>query len=189
MTGPESLSDGDLLAAAKEGDRRAFGELVDRHKDTLVSYLMRLTGNRDRAEDLAQESFLRLYERSDRYREQGQLKSYLFRIATNKLRSEERQRRRREVLRSVFMPVNGHGSPRQQSQLLERELRERLTRAIAALPLRYRTPLVLREIEGWSYREIGEMLECREGTVKSRIHRGRQRLKEELEPYWRGDGR
>jgi RNA polymerase sigma-70 factor, ECF subfamily len=180
--------DGALLRLAHAGDRAAFGELVDRHKDALVAYLARLTGRADEAEDLAQEVFVRLYERARAYRDEGKLRSYLFSIATNLVRSQERQRRRREVLRSIFLaPPNGHRSPpQQQARLLNDELRRRLAEAIADLPLRYRTPLVLYEIEGWSYSEIGELTGCNSGTVKSRIHRGRRRLKECLEPYRQG---
>lgn len=187
MDGNEGLSDGQLLAAARAGDRHAFAALVDRYKDPLVSFLTRLTGRPDAADDLAQESFVRLYERAGAYREQGRLKAYLFRIAMNLLRSSERQRRRRELLRAAFLPTNGHRTPAPQSaRLLQSELRDKLARAIAELPLRYRTPFVLREVEGWSYRQICDAIGCREGTVKSRIHRGRRMLRERLTPYLEG---
>lgn len=181
----QSPPDGQLLAAARSGDRDAFACLIDRHKDPLVRFLQRLTGSHDRAEDLAQEAFLRLHQRGGAYREQGQLRSYLFRIAVNLLRSRERQARRRELLRTAFLPGDGHRTPPSQEQrVLADELAGQLRQALAELPLRFRTPLVLFEIEGWSYREIGELTGCREGTVKSRIYRGRQRLKDRLRPYW-----
>lgn len=88
------------------------------------------------------------------------------RIATNLLRSEQRRAAR--------------------WRLLGREATEVVEEALAELPLRYRAPLVLREIEGLSYREISVALECREGTVKSRISRGRAELRTLLEPYWKG---
>ena len=181
------ISDGHLLTAAREGDREAFAALIDRHKDRLVSYLTRMTGHGDRAEDLAHEAFLRLYERGGGYREEGRLEAYLLRIAVNLLRSEERRESRRRFLRSVFLSSNGHSTSRgPQANLLERELRQELQGAISRLPLRYRIPLVLREVEGWSYREIAELIDCQEGTVKSRIHRGRRMLRDELAPYWLG---
>ncbi len=189
VTGDQHPGTGDaaLLALAREGDREAFGRLVDRHKDALVGYLTALAGNRDRAEDLAQESFLRLYESRDRYAERGRLTGYLYRIALNLLRSQERQRKRRRFLRSMFFSANGQGAdPRQQVRVLETELQRELRKAVADLPLHFRVPLVLHELAGWSYREIGELSGCKEGTVKSRIHRGRKLLRERLEPYWRG---
>lgn len=184
----EAVGDGDLLTAARAGDREALASLVDRHKDTLVAFLVRMTGSRERAEDLAQETFLRLFERGGRYREQGRLKSYLFRIALNLVRSRERQRARRRALRLAYLPADVHQAPpRQTAELLRDEERRLVAQAIAELPLPFRTPLVLFELEGWSYRDIGEATGCREGTVKSRIHRGRQRLKERLRPYWEGE--
>ncbi len=189
MQGDESASDGNLLEAARAGDRSAFALLVDRHKDPLVGTLTRLTGRQEDAEDLAQEAFVRLFERGARYQERGKLGAYLLRIATNLLRSRERQRARRRILRAAFLAPNGHESPSApQRLLLERELQHELARALARLPLRYRVPLVLSSIEGWSYRQIGELTGCRAGTVKSRIHRGKRRLEELLSPYWLGDG-
>jgi RNA polymerase sigma-70 factor (ECF subfamily) len=180
------VSDAELMSRVRSGDRQAFAQLVDRHKNGLVNYLTRLTRSRDRAEELAQESFLRLYQHSARYREQGQLAPFLFRIATNLLRSEERRARRWRLLSFEFSS-NGHDpSPSPQGRLLEEEATEHVGRALAKVPLKYRSPLVLREVEGWSYREIAVALGCREGTVKSRIHRGRTRLRHLLSPYWNG---
>lgn len=189
MTTIERLDDGTLLGRVRAGDHAAFGELVDRHKDSLVGYLTHLLGCPDSAEDLAQESFLRLYEYRDRYDERGRLGGYLYTIATNLVRSRERQKKRRRLLRSVFLSSNGHGHDApQQAALLVGELQSALGEAVASLPVRYRVPLVLHELEGWTYKQIGAFSRCREGTVKSRIHRGRQLLKEKLRPYWRGDG-
>lgn len=189
-TACEPLSDGELMARARAGAREAFADLVDRHKDMLVGYLIRLTGEVERAEDLAQEAFLRLYTAAHDYEERGQLRAYLYRIATNLLRSEERRSARWRRLRGLFAHSNGHPggrlAPDQEQRLLAAEIGGRVGQAIAELPLRYRAPLVLRELEGLTYRQIGRALGCREGTVKSRIHRGRQMLRHRLEPYWTG---
>lgn len=183
-----ALDDAELVGRIQSGDREAFAILVNRHKDKLVNYLTVLVRDRERAEELAQEVFLKLYLHAGRYREQGRFLPYLYRIATNLVRSEERQRRRREVLLRAF-GTNGNGRPDPQAELLAAELGERVGAAMAALPLRYRSPLTLREIEGWSYRDIATALRCREGTVKSRVHRGREQLRRLLEPYWNGGGR
>ncbi len=181
-------TDGELLSAAREGESDAFRHLVDRHKDPLVNYLTRLTGSHERAEDLAQDAFLRLYSAADRYEERGFLRAYLFRIATNLLRSQERRETRWRRLSTLFANSNGHSTAlkTQENELLEQEIETVVGRAIAELPLRFRAPLLLHEIQGWPYREIGRSLGCREGTVKSRIHRGRQMLRHGLEEYWRG---
>ena len=189
MNETAAYSDRDLFQLARQGDRSAFGQLVDRHKDGLVNYLTRLTGSKSQAEDLAQEAFLRLYERGGRYCEQGRLQSYLFRIATNLVRSEARRNQRWARLRTVFFHSNGHRTePAQQTEVLRSELNLELTRALSRLPLRYRAPIVLSYIEDKSHREIADLLGIQEGTVKSRLHRGRALLKSDLEPYRTGGG-
>jgi RNA polymerase sigma-70 factor (ECF subfamily) len=177
--------DATQMARVRSGDRDAFADLVDRHKDAVVNYLTRLTGNRDRAEDLAQETFLRLFRSAGSYSEQGLLRGYLFRIATNLVRSEERREKRLRLL-LPFLGRQEHAEPAAPSGLLRQEMHREVSAAVAQLPLRYRVPLVLHEIEGWAYADIAQALGCREGTVKSRIHRGRQHLKERLAPYWQG---
>lgn len=185
MSETSEESDAELMAEVRAGDRTAFARLVDRHGDAVVNYLTRLTGQRDRAEDLAQESFLRLFRSAAGYREQGLLRAYLYRIATNLVRSEERRERRLRLL-LPFLGGRRHDEPSAPSGLLLQELHRQVAAAVAALPLGYRAPLVLHEIEGWSYADIARELGCREGTVKSRIHRGRRRLRQTLEPYWNG---
>lgn len=181
-------SDAELIARVRSGQTAAFAEIINRYKDSLVGYLIRLLGNRERAEDIAQDTFLRFYQRSGSYEERGQLKAYLFRIATNQLRSEERRAFRWDRIRGLLRPSNG-GPPAQEKALLQDELKRELLKAISNLPLRYRAALVLREIEGWSYRSISKTLDCSEGTVKSRIYRGRGLLKRSLAPYWQGASR
>ena len=187
-------SEAEIMELTRARDPEAFAALVDRYKNLLVNYLTRLTGCRDRAEEYAQETFVRFYQKLDRYREQGQLSAYLLRIATNLVRSEERRRQRWRLLQPVLSasgfvahglddPASENGP---QAKALAHEEHRQVTRAIAALDLLYRAPLVLREIEGLSYREIAEALDCNEGTVKSRLHRGRNLLKEKLAPYWDG---
>jgi RNA polymerase sigma-70 factor (ECF subfamily) len=187
---PEPTSDSALMERLRAGDRAALTALVDRHKDCLVNYLARLTGQRDRGEELAQESFLRLFEAAPRYREEGRLLPYLYRIATNLVRSEERRLRRFRL----FSLVNPHGpsgmaySPAAApARLLQQEAQREVQRALAELPLHYRAPVVLHGVEGWTYQAIATLLGCREGTVKSRIHRGHQRLRERLRGYWKGE--
>jgi RNA polymerase sigma-70 factor (ECF subfamily) len=187
---PEPPSDAELMVRVREGDREAFAELVDRHKDAVVAYLARLTADPDRAEDLGQETFLRLFRAAGAYSEQGYLRAYLLRIGTNLVRSEERRARRLRLL-APFLAREAEADrvePAAATGLLRRELHREVTAAVARLPLRYRVALVLHEIEGWTYLDIARELGCREGTVKSRVHRGRLQLKKRLEPYWNGNG-
>ncbi|HXO21737.1 MAG TPA: RNA polymerase sigma factor [Thermoanaerobaculia bacterium] len=187
--GPDApASDAELMALVRQGDRDAFTQLIDRHKDAVVGYLARLTGSRDRAEDLGQDTFLRLFRSAAGYVEQGYLRAFLFRIATNLAHSEERRERRLRLL-APFLLGSRHSEAAEAAApagLLRAEVQREVTAAIAALPMSYRVPLVLHELEGWAYADIARELSCREGTVKSRIHRGRERLRRSLEPYWHG---
>jgi RNA polymerase sigma-70 factor (ECF subfamily) len=202
-------SDADLMTRMRSGDQDAFGQLVDRYKDGIVNYLTRLIDSRAQAEEMAQETFLRLYLHRDRYTEQGKLSAFLYRIATNLCRSEHRRRRRQRLLRLAFLGAangsngangangsggyngsNGHAVNRvtPQSMLLKQEAQELLRREICKLPLRFRVPLVLHEIEGLTYQEVARVTGTRENTVKSRISRGRGQLRRKLEPYVTGAG-
>ena len=185
--------DGQLMERLRSGDREAFAQLVDRHKDALVNALTRMTGSRDRAQDLAQETFLRLYRGAAGYLEQGRFQAYLYRIAVNLLRGEERRKKRWRLLTPALIAANGHGpngyhanghrpAAPAEAAVLRDEVKEKVSAALARVPLRFRVPLVLHAIEGWPYDEIARALATREGTVKSRISRGRRRLQEILTP-------
>lgn len=185
MNGTLAISDGELFLKAREGDQAAFAELIDRHKAGLVNYLTYLCGDLDRAEDLAQEAFIRLYERGTGYSDQGKLEAYLFRIGANLLRTQIRKERRRSQLRRLFLaPGSLRTEANQDHRLLSSELGGKLARALMDLPLHFRTPLILAYVEGWSYREIARTVGCREGTIKTRIHRGRKLLRQQLESYY-----
>ena len=185
-----AINDVELQARSRARDAEAFSQLVERYKDRMVNYLTRLTGCRDRAEDLAQETFVRFFKQIHRYREEGTLSAYLFRIATNLVRSEERRKRRWQLLQPLLpdgvFARGGEAPASPQADALASEEHRQVSRALASLDVLYRAPLVLREIEGLSYQQIATALGCREGTVKSRLHRGRQLLKETLTPYWNG---
>ena len=186
-----ALSDAELLEAVRAGEMDAFEVLVDRYKNPLINYLTGLVRCRDRAEDYAQEAFVRIFKGSGQYREQGNFSAYLYRIATNLVRSDERRRSRWFALTpSLTAELNSpRGTvPLPQGSLLASEATGVVSAAIESLPLSYRAPIVLREIEGWSYADIAAALSLREGTVKSRINRGKERLRRKLKGYWQGDG-
>lgn len=184
---PVERTDAELVARARAGDAGAFAALVDRHQDALVAYLARLSGSAERAEELAQETFVRVHRTLGRYRERGRFAAWLYRVATNAQRSDQRRRRRWRAIAPVFAASSPESPCTAADQLLELELQRQLRRALARLPLRFRAPLVLHELEGLSVRDVAEVLGCAEGTVKSRLARARARLKRDLEPYWNGD--
>ncbi len=188
MLALNTLDDSVLFSRARQGDGEALACLVDRHKDPLVNYLTKLSGCRENAEDIAQDTFLRLLERSGSYVEQGRLRPYMYRIATNLVRSAQRREQRWKLLKPKLASSNGIGAEAQQLAAIERrELGKLLIRSLELVPLRYRVPLVLRDVEEWSYADIASLLECKPGTVKSRIHRGRQALRRLVAPQWSGE--
>lgn len=179
-------TDDTLMQRVREGDDDAFGEIVDRYKDSLVNYLTHLARSRDRAEEIAQDAFVRLYRNADKYREQERLGPYLFRIATNLVVTEARREKRWSLLLPRLHASTRQSEPAPDSNLLTDEIQRKVHAALERLPLKYRAPLVLFEIEEWSYEEIAQSLEVAVGTVKSRISRARELLRRHLAPWWIG---
>ena len=131
-----------------------------------------LVGNRERAEDYAQEAFVRLYQNADRYEERGKLAPYLFRIATNLVRSDQRRSMRWKSLFPMLVTHSNDTTVSPHRHAVQDEIQDQVREAIEALPVTFRAPLVLREMEQWSYQEIADALGTNEGTVKSRISAG-----------------
>jgi RNA polymerase sigma-70 factor (ECF subfamily) len=180
------MTDDALMQRVREGDDDAFGEIVDRYKDSLVNYLTHLVRSRDRAEEIAQDAFVRLYRNAANYREQEKLGPYLFRIATNLTVSEARRARRWNLLLPRLHASTQASIPPPDAGLVTVEIQRQVQAALDKLPLKYRAPLVLFEIEEWSYEEIAVALAVRNGTVKSRISRARDLLRRQLAPWWTG---
>ncbi len=194
--------DDELMQRFQKGDEDAFNLLVRRHQKPLINFIARFTGDKDNAEDLAQETFIRMFKAANRYKPgRAQFKTWMYFIAKNLCKNEIRNRGRRERYQidnivSNDNSVDGNNeeidliasapadSAFQPEVALERkELRSIIQKAIAELPEQYRLPLVLRDIQGLSYDEIGNILELRSGTTKSRINRARLMLKDKLKSY------
>ena len=191
----DSTSDHALLEATRTGDEDAFAELVGRYRNQLTSYIYRITNDYDGAVDLAQETFVRLYRAVDRYQTSYAFSTYLYRIATNLAISELRKRKRRKLVSLTgFFQTTDRGEAREfdpvdERPLVDREMvaterRQAVQRAISTLPEKYRAPLILRDVEGRSYEEIARILQTSEGTVKSRISRARDFLREKMKAYF-----
>jgi len=147
----------------------------------------------ERSVELAQETFIRVFTSASRYQANYSFSTYIYRIATNLAISELRRRKRRKFV-SLFSPFtddNGDAveldppdlNPLQDESLIKDERRKAVARAITSLPDKYRAAIVLRDVEGLSYDRIAEVLKLSEGTVKSRINRARNLLKEKLSAY------
>lgn len=187
-------SDHDLMEAVREGDERAFDELVRRYQSPMTGYLYRMLNDYEVALDLAQETFVRLYRNAHRYRADHNLSTYLYKIATNLAISELRRRKRWNVISLASLLGTSDGEdkrtfdlpdarPLPEAWLLREEKRQIVARAVASLPEKYRTALILRDIQGLDYEQIAEILRLPLGTVKSRINRARNFLREKLRVY------
>lgn len=174
-------SDDELMCALGQGDEASLGELVRRYQRPLVGYLAGIVNDVERARDLAQESFLRVYRHALGYRStSSRFTTWLYHIARNLARDELRARRRRIQL----CPADERGleeAPSSASSVADVvEQREVVLRALASLGLRDRQLIVLRDIEGRSYEEIAERVGLPLGTVKSGLSRARQRFAEQF---------
>ena len=180
------MPDEELIALAKDEDEAAFGEFVRRHAATVHRWMARAVGEQD-ADDMAQEVFLKAYRGLPRFRGEAPPRAWLASIADNAVKNRYRARGR---FRRIFASV-GEESPVLDPEETARgpeenaragESRRYVAEALKLLPAEFRMPVVLRDLEEWSYEEISASLALPVGTVKSRISRGRGQLKALLRP-------
>ena len=187
-------SDRELMERLKTGDVSAFDVIVQRHKASLINFACRSVGDQETAEDLAQETFLKVYRNAKRYKgEIAGLRTWMYRILANLCKNElgSRSRRSQVMVKPAIGDQDGHDpietaldtNPGPDGQLEEKELQKALTRAISNLPEKLRVVLVLRDIEGMAYEEISRIIKKPIGTVKSRINRARLALKDKMAAY------
>src|SRR5215212_1639661 len=136
-------TDDALMQRVREGDDDAFGEIVDRYKDSLVNYLTHLVRSRERAEEVAQDAFVRLYRNASKYRERERLGPYLYRIATNLVVTEVRREKRWTLLLPRLNASMRQSPPPPDTTLITDEIQRQVTAALDRLPVKYRAPLVL----------------------------------------------
>lgn len=190
MSGPER-PDEDLIRAFKNGELDAFTMLVRRHQNALINFFYHLCYDRMTAEDLTQEVFVRLYTHLDRYEPRTKFTSFLFKVARNLWIDQIRKNNPQP--RAVSMDAAVHDDPQETfrdridarepspAEVAARmETVDALHRAIQRLPEEHRMVVILSEIHGLRYEEIGEILNIPVGTVKSRMHNAIGRLKDLL---------
>jgi len=171
--------DYDIIRQFIDGDKSAFQTLVKRHKEKVRNIIYLTMNNSALVDDIAQDVFITIYRNLKHFRFESQFTTWLYRITVNKCKDYLR----RMNVRRIFSPldegieVSEHSSP-----IEDRDISKIVTEAISKLPVKLRMPLILKDIEGFSYQEISETLNCEMGTVKSRIFRGREKLKEILQP-------
>lgn len=180
-----------LVERARQGDRAAFGQLVDEYKDKIYNYVARMLNDPYEAEDVTQEAFLRAYKSLPRFRGASSFHTWLYRIASNLAIDVVRKRKRQEPTFSLDEPLESDdgeyerelpdetGGPEERTST--RETRVAVRRAIMDLPEKLRDVMILYELQGETYEDIAGILDVPLGTVKSRLFNARNRLKESLE--------
>ncbi len=185
-----------LVARLKEGDEQAFGEVFHLYKDLVYTLSCRLLSDKGEAMDVTQEVFLTLYRKIDQFRGECSLKTWLYRVTLNQAANRNRwwKRRFRERTLSLSLEPGGNetplelpaNSPSPHRLVLSEELRRAIQKGLSQLPFDQRAVVALRDVEGLSYEEIAGVTGVQVGTVKSRLARGRERLRELLSAYQPG---
>jgi RNA polymerase sigma-70 factor (ECF subfamily) len=186
------LEDTALVNAYLAGETRSFDVLVERYQARLLNFVYRIVGDRERAEDLVQEVFVRVYRHLGRFDRSKKFSTWIYTIASNLAKNELRNRSRNPLVLFTSM-TNGwedeerplefeDPSSRPDDMFRKRHVRELVESSVAQLPSHHREVFVLREIEGRSYEEIAEITHCNLGTVKSRLNRARNSFAEIIEP-------
>ncbi len=173
--------DDPLVVAARDGDQRAFGELVRRHQHEVFTLALRLTADRELAADVAQEAFVRAWRAIGKFRGDAQFSTWLHRITVNTSLTLRRRagRHRAESIDDVMWEPEATGvSPEMAGEATD--LRERLVAALEGLPVGNREVVVLKDVHGWSHGEIAEHLDISVTAAKVRLHRGRRALRDRL---------
>ena len=194
----EPLSDRDdnqLVARFLAGESRAFPELVDRYQTRLLNFIYRTIGDRDRAEDLVQETFIRVYRHLHRFDQTKKFSTWIYTIASNLAKNELRNRSRNPLVLFQTIKKNWEADHRPlqwedpayrpDDLFRKRHLRDLVERAVEQLPEHHRAVFVLREMEGRTYEEISEITGVNLGTVKSRLNRARNNFAQIIAPMLR----
>jgi RNA polymerase sigma-70 factor (ECF subfamily) len=186
------MDDSGVVTAFLGGEERAFEELVVRYQTRLLNFIYRTVGDRERAEDLVQEVFIRVYRHLHRFDRSKKFSTWVYTIASNLAKNELRNRSRNPLV--LFQTVKKNwqdedrplefedSSTRPDDMYRKRHLRQVVEDSVAKLPEHHRDVFILRELEGKSYEEIAEITGCNLGTVKSRLNRARNSFAEIVAP-------
>jgi RNA polymerase sigma-70 factor, ECF subfamily len=185
------------MSRVSEDEERAFTELVRRFQGRVINLISRVLNDRESADDLAQEVFVRVYVHRRNYRRGSKFSTWLFTIAANLAKNEIRRRVRKrhwfslDALQDLLKdsaPILADPSEGSERSMEREQLQAAMARAIASVPEKYRLAVVLRDVEGLPYEEIAQVLGIPGGTVRSRINRARTMLKRKLQPLLRDEG-
>ena len=187
--------DREIVREVLNGKKELFALLVHRYEDKIFNYIYYLVKQKQEAEDLAQTTFVKAFFALRQYNHAYEFSTWIYSIARNVCLDYFRKRKKEEADVSLHIVVGDDGdtemgelmeedhSPDPLKTVLNDELREKIEKAIASLPLKLREIVVLRHLEDCSYEEIAQIMNLPVGTVKSYLHRARKKLKEWLEEY------
>jgi len=180
--------DFNLINRFKDGDASAFDEIIFKYQDKLYNLCRHMLGNAHDAEDAAQDVFLKAYQNLNRFKPEASLLTWLYRIAINTCIDYRRKPFFESLFKNskegdVFVIDQPSDSPSPEKLYESKEIGNAIQFALGRLSEKLRTVIVLKEIEGLSYEEISEVLDVSIGTVKSRISRAREELKELLKKF------
>lgn len=168
-----------LVRRIQEGDEMAFAEIVKIYKNKIVNFLWKITGDYQKAVELSQETFMRVYFKANKYKPIAPFSSWVYTIASNLAKTEMKKMRRYAAV-SLDDVQNNLQMETYTSNPTDSGLLSNLREALNSLHPRYKIPVILKDIEGFSQEEIAQMLKSPLGTIKARISRGRDYLKKEL---------
>ena len=179
------FTDEELISRFQKGDERAYVELVNRYKDRLLNFVFQFLGDIEQAEDVVQDTMLRLYEKKHYYKEIAKFSTWIYTIARNLANTELRKKKRRKTTYlSQLSKERQFEIPAIQDdvdQSIQNEfINDRIQSAISNLPEHFKVVIILRDIQELSYEEISNIVEVPLGTIKSRINRARIQLQAEL---------
>jgi RNA polymerase sigma-70 factor (ECF subfamily) len=177
------LTDKELFGQVANDDERAFAEFIERYKNRLYNFVFRIIPEKETAEDILQDTFLRVYNQRKNYSPDFALSTWVYTIALNLVRSELRKRKLRKYLSLDFLKEENDIELPDMVNPEPGKLMPLLDKAIKGLPEEYRTAFVLCDIERLPYNDIAEIMRVPVGTVKSRINRARSMLREKLLPF------
>ena len=178
------LNEQKLIERASGGDPAAFNQLMAMHEKRMYAVALRMFANREDAQDCLQEAMLRIYRAIGSFKGQSSFSTWVYRITMNTCLDELRRKKNRpstsldNLLDQGWSPSDGDNVP--EHRAIQAETRKALVGAIRELPEDMRAAIVLRDMQGYSYDEIARMLDVNVGTIKSRISRGREKLREKL---------
>ena len=180
-------SDEELIKSFQNGDQRAYIELVNRYKDKLTNFVYQFLGDIEQAEDVVQDTMLKLYEKKHYYKEIAKFSTWIYTIARNLANTELRKRKRRKItyLSHMSNEERQYDLPAIQDDvdqdLQNNYINNRIQFAIKQLPDHFRTVIILRDIQDLSYDDVSKIVGVPLGTIKSRINRARLQLQAELQ--------